>query len=84
MLRGLFGFSERQQKATYGLGFTLTLLKNSVLNKANATIVGKIKIVSIECYVPHYTASSSQQAIISEQVFSKVPTELQYAERVFL
>ena len=54
---------------------------NSVLNKDNATITGKTKITSIEWYVPHYTPSIPQQAILSEQILSKSPTELHYVER---
>ena len=50
-------------------------------NKTNATIVGKNKISSIEWYVPHYTPSIPQQAIISEQIVSKTPTVLQYVGR---
>ena len=51
MLRGLFGFAEHQEKATFGLGYKLTLISNSnksVLNKDSATNIGKIKIISIE------------------------------------
>ena len=79
-----FGFAEHHEKATYGLGYKLTLIRNidnSVLNKADATIVGRIKINGIEWYVPHYTPSISNQAILSKQILSKVPTELQYVER---
>ena len=51
-----FGFAEHQTKATYGLGCNLTLTRNSdnaVLNKADATNLGKVKIKAIEWYVPH-------------------------------
>ena len=51
------------------------------MNKDNATNIGKIKIKAIEWYVPHYTAKNSNQAILSKQIQSKVPTELQNAER---
>ena len=50
-LKDIFGFAEHQEKATYGLGYKLTLTRDSdsaVLNKTNATAVGKIKINSIE------------------------------------
>ena len=39
MLKGMFGFAECQEKGTYGLGYELTLTRNSdnaVLNKGNA------------------------------------------------
>ena len=83
-LKDVFGFAEHQEKATYGLGYKLTLTRNSdnaVLNKVDATVLGKVKINAIEWYVPHYTASMSQQAVLSNQIVNKIPTELQYIER---
>ena len=83
-LKDVFGFVEHQQKATYGLGYKLTLTRNTdsaVLNKDNATILGKVKINAIEWCVPHYTASMTQQAVLSHQIVNKIPTELQYMER---
>ena len=62
----------------------MTLTRNSdnaVLNKADATVFGKFKINAIEWYVPHYTASMSQQAVLSNQIVNKIPTELQYIEK---
>ena len=59
-LKDVFGFAEHQEKATYGIGYKLNLTRNNdnaVLNKDNATALGKIKISGIEWYVPHYTAS---------------------------
>ena len=79
-----FGFAEHQQKAPYGLGYKLTLNRKSdnfVLNKADATNIGKIIFNAIEGYVPHYTPSISQQDIISKQILSKLPTDTQYLER---
>ena len=83
-LKDVFGFAEHQEKATYGLGYKLTLTRNSdnaVLNKANATPLGKVKINGIEWYVPHYTASMSQQTVLSNQIVNKLHTELKYIER---
>ena len=83
-LKDLFGYAEHQEKATYGLGYKLTLTRNTdnaVLNKDNATILGKVKIIATEWYVPHYTASMSQQALLSNQIVDRIPTELQYIER---
>ena len=57
-----------------GLGYKLTLTRNSdnaVLNKADATAIGKVKINAIECYVPHYTPSMSQQNILMNQIVKK-------------
>ena len=79
-----FGFAEHQKMHTYRLRYTLTSTTNSdnsALNKANATIVGKIKVNSIEWYMPLYIGSISQQAILSKQISIKAPTELQYVER---
>ena len=50
-LKDVFGFAEYQEKATYGLGYKLTLTRktdNAVLNKANAINNGKIRINAIE------------------------------------
>ena len=83
-LKDTFGFAEHQEKATYGLGYKLTLTRKSddaVLNKTNATAIGKIKINSIDWYVPHYTASLKEQGILMKQITDKIPTELRYVER---
>ena len=52
------------------------------MNKDNAINIAKIKIIAIEWYVPHYTASIPQQAILFKQILRKTPTELQYVERI--
>ena len=83
-LKDIFGFANHQEKATYRLGYKLTLTTdsdNAVLNKTNATAVGKIKIKSIEWYVPHYTASVKEQGMLMKQITDKIPTELRYVER---
>ena len=84
MLKDVFGFSELQEKATYGLGYKLTLTRNtdnSVLNKDNAIHISKVKINVIEWYVPHYTPSISNQAIFSKLILIKTTLEIQYVER---
>ena len=83
-LKDVFCFAEYQEKATYGLGYKLTLTRNTdnaVLNKGNAANNAKIKIIAIEWYVPHYTPSMQQQSILSKQIISKTPTQIQYPER---
>ena len=83
-LKDVFGFAEYQEKGTYGLGYKLTLTRNTenaVLNKANAINNGKIRINALEWYVPHYTPSVQQQSISSKQILNKTPTQIQYAER---
>ena len=83
-LKDIFGFPEHQEKATYGLGYKLTITRNSdnaVLNKTNATAIGKIKINCIEWYVPDFTASLKEQGILMKQITDKIPTELRSVER---
>ena len=84
MLKDTFGFAEHQEKGTYGLGCTLILTRNNdtaVLNKGIATNNAKIKINSIDWYVPHYTPPPSQENILMNQIVNKKPTELQFVER---
>ena len=83
-LKDVFGCAEYQEKGTYGLGYKLTLTRNTdnaVLNKANAINNGKVKINDIEWCVPHYTPSVQQQNILSKQILNKTPTQIQYPER---
>ena len=83
-LKDVFGFAEYQEKGTYGLGYKLTLTRNTdtaVFNKANAINLGKFKINALEWYVPHYTPSMQQQSILSDQILNKKPTQIQYPER---
>ena len=80
MFKDIFSFSEHQEKATYGLGYRLTLTRNSdncVLNKDDETAIGKIKINAIEWNKPHYRPSLPQQTILSNQVVKKLPKDLQ-------
>ena len=87
-LKDIFGFAEHQEKGTFGLGYRLTLTKNtdnSVLNKDNETNNAKIKINAIGWFVAHYTPSLEQHNILMNQIIKKMATELQYPERsVFL
>ena len=83
-LKDVFGFAEYQDKGTYGLGYKLTLTRNTnnaVLNKDNAINNGRVKINAIEWYLPHYTPSIQQQSILSKQILNKTPTQIQYPER---
>ena len=84
MLQDVFGFAECQEKATYGLGYKLTLTRNkddAVIDKAGGIAEARIKIDYIHWYVPHYTPSIQQQSNLSKQILSKTPTELRYVER---
>ena len=84
ILRDVFGFAEHQEKATYGLGYELTLTRNkddAVIDKAGGIADARNKTDHIHWYVPHYTPSIQQQSILSKQILSKLPTELRYVER---
>ena len=84
VLKDVIGFAEHQEKATYGLGFKLTLTRNeddAVKDKVVVIANARIKIDHIHWYVPHYTPSIQQQNILSNQILSKTPTELRYIER---
>ena len=87
-LRDIFGFAEYQEKGTYGLGYKLTLTRNTnnaVLNKDNAVNNGTVKINALERYAPHYIPSIDQQTTLFKQIKDKTPTQLYYPERsVFL
>ena len=84
MPKDVFGFAEGQEKATYGLGYKLTLKRNkdeTVIDKVAGIADARIKIDHIHLYVAHYIPSMSQQAIMSKQILNKTPTELRYVER---
>ena len=83
-LRDIFGFLEHQETATCGLGYKLTLTRNTdnaVLNKANATNNAKTKINSLEWYVPHYIPSLNDYNKLMNHIKNKTPTNLHYPER---
>ena len=66
MLKNVFGFAEHQQKATYCLGFTLTLTRNkdeAVIHKAAGIAEARIKIDHMHWYVPRYAPSIQEQYI---------------------
>ena len=84
MLKVVFGFAECQEKATYGLGYKLTLARNkddAVMDKPKGIADARSKIDLEHCYIPHYTPSIQQQSIMSKQRSKKTPTELIYVER---
>ena len=84
MLKDVFGLAEHQQKATYGLGYKLTLTRNkdeAVIDKANGIADARIRIDHIHWYVPHYTPSMQQQNILSNHILNSKPTELRYVQR---
>ena len=84
MFKDVFGYAEQQQKANYGLSYTLTLTRNkddAVIDKTAGFTDGRMKIDHIHWFVPHYIPSIQQKSILSKQALSKTPTELRYAGR---
>ena len=84
MLKDIFGFAEHQEKATYGLGYKLTLTRSkheAVIDKVAGIADARNKIDHIHWYVPHYTPSMSQQGTMSKQILNKTPTDIRYSER---
>ena len=83
MLKDVFGFVECQEKATYGLGYKLTLTGNkdeAVIEKTAGIADARIKNDHILWYVPSYIPSIHQQGFLSEQFLNKTSTELRYIE----
>ena len=83
-LKDIFGFAEHQEKGTYGLGYKLTLTRNTdnaVLNKNNAVVVGRVKINSLDLYVPHYTPNLEEYTKLMTQLKKNSPALLHYVER---
>ena len=83
-LKDLLGFAD-QEKITYGLGYTLTLKRNTN-NDAILRSVGvdaaKVVIKDIGWYIPHYVPSLENQQLVMDQILNKDPTELSYTERI--
>ena len=77
MLKDVFGFAEHQEKATYALGYKLTLTRNKddgVIDKAAGIADARIKIDHIHWYVPYYKSSIQQQSFLSKQILSRRTT----------
>ena len=79
--KDLFGFAD-QEKITHGLGYTLTLERNSSID----VIIGcagldaaKVVLKDISWYIPHYVPSLENQQL--NRILNKDPTELYYTER---
>ena len=82
-LKDLFGFAD-QEKIIYGLGYTLTLKRNSsnqVVFRTNGVDAAKVVVKDISWYIPHYVPSLENQQLVLNQILNKDPTELSYAER---
>ena len=88
MLKEIFGFEKRQQKANNCLGHKLTQTENKIngaIDKTAGVANARIKIDQLHWYVPHYAPSIQQQGILPKQILSRKTTELRYIQRsVFL
>ena len=81
--KDIFGFAEHQAKVTYGLGYKITLTgntDNAVLNKATATNNAKVKISSLDWYVPQYSPNLEEYNKLLHQIKKNTPTLLHYPE----
>ena len=82
--KDIFGYAEYQEKGTYGLGYKLTLTRstdNAVLNKDKAVVNGRVKINSLDWYVPHYSPNLEEYNKLMAQIKKNSPTLLHYPER---
>ena len=83
-LKDIFGFAEYQEKGTYGLGYKLTLTRNTdnaVLDEDNAVVNGRVEINSLDWYVPHYSPNLEEYNKLMTQIKKNTPTLLHYPER---
>ena len=89
-LKVIFGFAENQYNCTNGLGYKLTLQRNSdnhVLSQLEGTdveniaLAGRVIINDINSYIPHYTPSIANQKLMLEHIISKSSTKLSYIKR---
>ena len=83
-LKDFFGFAEHQEQGTYGLGYKLTLTRNTddtVLNKDNIDVNGRVKINSLDWYVPHFSPSLEEYTKLMTRIRKNSPTLLHYPER---
>ena len=89
--KDFFGFAEHQDNCTYGLGFKLTLQRNSdnhVLSHpagandaANLALAGRVIVDEISLYVPHHTSSISNQKLMLGHIVSESATKLSFIKR---
>ena len=83
-LKDVFGFAEHQETGTFGLGYKLTMTRNTdnaVLNKDTTTNNAKIKINAVEWYKPHYIPSLENFNKLMNQITNVTPTQLHYPEK---
>ena len=54
--------------------------EHAVLNKANAVVKGRVKIMSLDWYVPHYSPNFEEYTKLMTQIKKNTPTLLHYPE----
>ena len=84
MLKEFLSFAVHQERGTYGLGYRLTLTRNSdnaLLNKGNALNNAKIISNNIDWMLPTFKPNLEQQNIIMNQIVKKMAIRLRYIER---
>ena len=72
------------KKITYGLGYTLTLKRNTnndAVLRGNAVDAAKVVVKNISWYFPNYVPSLENQQLVMDQIINKDPIELFYTER---
>ena len=83
-LRDVLGFVDKQDKVTYGFGYSLELKRvssdNALLRNAGAD-EARLNVKDIKWYVSHYTPSIENQNLVAEHVLAKKNTTLSYIER---
>ena len=88
MLKDAVGLVEHHEKAFCALCNRLVLTRvndDAVLSKARRIDEARIETYTIHSYLPHYTLSTTQRGIITEQFSEETPMEFRYIERyVFL
>ena len=79
----MFGLAD-QEKITYGLGYTLTLKRNTnndVVFRTNGVNAAKVVVKDIRWYIPHCVPSLENQQLVMDQILNKDPTDMFYTER---
>ena len=54
---------------------------SAVLNKDNTVVLGRVKINSLDWYVPYYTVNLEEYTKLMTQIKKNTPTLLHYVER---
>ena len=83
-LKDLFGFAD-QEKIPYGLGYTLTLKRNTnndMILRGAGVDAAKVVVKDISWYISHYVPNLENQQLVMDQILNKDPTELHYIERI--